>query len=63
MPPLTAYITTKEACDILRVDRATIGRWMDSGKLTPVHKLPGLTGAFLFRRSDVERIAKKRQSA
>lgn len=54
---LSAHLTTAEACEILAKDRATITRWVEAGKLTPAHKLPGRTGAFLFSRADVEKLA------
>lgn len=43
-----------EACDLLGIDRSTIARWVQLGKLKPAHKLPGLRGAFLFHRRDIE---------
>lgn len=42
-----------------RVDIRTIQRWATSGVLEPVAKIPGRTGAFLFRREDVEALAKE----
>ena len=49
-----------EAAEILGVDPATVSRWSDE-RLQPQHRrliialrMPGLTGAKLFRRSDVE---------
>lgn len=50
-------IVSAEACRILRVDRATLIRWVGAGKISASRKLPGRTGAFLFRRSDVEALA------
>jgi len=52
-----------EAAEILGVDPATVSRWSDE-RLQPEHRrltialrLPGQTGAKLFRRSDVEKLA------
>jgi predicted site-specific integrase-resolvase len=50
-------IGTTEAVDILKVDKATITRWVAAGKLTPVTKLPRKNGAFIFNRADVEALA------
>lgn len=50
-------LTTSEVCETLEVGTSTISRWVADGRLKPARKLPGLRGAFLFRRSDVEAIA------
>lgn len=50
-------ITIAEAVAIAGRDRSTIIRWIGTGKLTPVRKLPGRTGTYLLNRSEVERIA------
>ncbi|MDP9394382.1 MAG: helix-turn-helix domain-containing protein [Actinomycetota bacterium] len=42
------------ACDLLNIDRSTLSRWVSAGKLAPALRLPGATGAFLFKREDVE---------
>lgn len=47
-------IGTADVCALRGVNRSTVKRWVDSGRLTPAQKLPGKTGAMLFRRSDVE---------
>lgn len=48
-------ITTREASEILdKSIRATI-RLVETGKLTPLRKLPGLRGAYLFDQRAVER--------
>lgn len=58
--PQTDEVTTREALDILSLsDPSTIAKYVKRGKLTPSRKLPGRTGAFLFRRSDIERLAKE----
>ena len=52
----TRQVTTREASELLgKSIRATI-RLVETGKLTPVMKLPGLRGAYLFDRQAVERI-------
>lgn len=52
-------LVTAEAAEILGVDRATVARWAEKGKLKPIRKLPGRNGDFLFARDDV--IARKAQ--
>lgn len=47
-------ITAKEAARILRKTPRTVSRWADAGKLEHAHKLPGNTGARLFKLADVE---------
>ena len=47
-------ISSIEAAELLRVGRSTLTRWVQSGRLPEAMKLPGETGARLFRRSDVE---------
>lgn len=49
-----ALVSTSEAADLLQTTVATINRWAASGKLPVAMKLPGRTGAHLFRREDVE---------
>lgn len=47
-------IGAAEAARILGVDRSTVTRWAQSGRLTPQTKLPSVNGALLFARADVE---------
>lgn len=46
-----------EAEEILGIDRATVVRWAQSGKLRVAHRMSGETGAYLFHRADVEALA------
>lgn len=51
------YLTSAETCALLDdLDRSTLVRWVQAGKLKPAKKLPGLRGAYLFDRRDVEAI-------
>lgn len=50
-------IGTAEAANILDVNRRTVGRWVESGRLTPILKADGLRGPAFFRRSTVEKLA------
>ena len=56
-------IGSKDSCRILGIDKATLSRWVTAGQLTPVHKLPGRNGAYLFNRSDIEALATERATA
>ena len=47
-------IGAREACEIAGISRSTLTYWMLTGRLTPVHRLPGATGALLFLRAEVE---------
>ena len=46
-------IGTRDACEILGIDRATLTRRVAAGKVAS-HKLPGKTGAYLYSRADIE---------
>jgi len=60
---------TTEAAAELGLERSTISRWVQLGRLTPALKLPGLNGAMLFHRADIEGLreeateAKRRKTA
>lgn len=64
MPKADDLITTDEARQLLGYARhSSVTRLVESGQLTPIRKLPGLRGAFVFARRDVERLAAKRTKA
>ena len=48
-------LTSEEACAALGVDRSTLHRRVQRGDITPARKLPGLRGAYLFTRAEIER--------
>lgn len=50
-------IGSREAALLLGINRSTFTRWVKAGRLTPAHSLNGRTGALVFFRSDVERLA------
>ena len=56
MNPTDSLMTSAEVCDRLGIDRSTLSRWVASGRIAYVHKLPGKTGPFLFTRKEVERV-------
>jgi predicted site-specific integrase-resolvase len=51
-------IGATEACQLIGIDRSTLTRWMDRGKIVPAVRLPspGGRGALLFDRGDIERL-------
>jgi hypothetical protein len=49
-------INSRDACDEIGIDRSTLTRWVQLGKATPVMRLSGATGAYLFARDDVARL-------
>lgn len=46
--------STKEAAEALGVTRTHITRLVKAGQLTPAVKAPGLRGAFMFTKEEVE---------
>lgn len=50
----TELIGVAEAAEIIGRDKRTVHRMVARGELEPASKLPGLRGAFVFRRADVE---------
>ena len=63
MPKTPDLVGSAEACRILELlARSTLTRWAEDGTLTPIGKLPGKNGAFLFNRADVERLAVQRKA-
>jgi excisionase family DNA binding protein len=45
----------KDVAETLGVDRGTVVRWAQNGRLKAA-KLPGLTGSYVFDRTDVEKL-------
>jgi predicted site-specific integrase-resolvase len=61
-------LTAAEVAEMAGRHVFTVHRWASNGKLPVAQKLPGATGAYLFRRGDVEsllepRLSPKRRSA
>lgn len=54
--PYPELMSTAEVAAALDVDQATVNRWAREGDLPTAHKLPGPTGARLFRRDDVREL-------
>lgn len=59
-----AIVNTAEACALLGgIDRSTLKRWVDAGRVTPVRKLPGETGGYLFHRAEIDRLVAEQAEA
>jgi excisionase family DNA binding protein len=58
-----SLIGSAEACEILGIDRSTLTRWVDKGRILPVHKNPGQTGSYIFQRTEVERLKDQAKAA
>jgi len=48
-------MTTSQVVEEFQVSRRTVLRRIADGDLTPLMKLPGATGAYLFERAEIER--------
>lgn len=57
---MSDLLNTRQAAEILGESVSTVTRLANDGTLRVHVKAPGLRGAMLFRRSDVERLAAKR---
>ena len=62
MPSTDELIGSAEACEILGFSLATLTRRVKSGAIDAV-KLPGVTGAYVFTRAEVERVAAEQVKA
>lgn len=59
----TDEITARQAADLLGLKAvSSISRYVKAGTLTPSRQLPGDTGAFLFWRADIIRLAEKQRA-
>ena len=58
----TALIGTRQAAEILGVPRTTLASRLAAGTIAPAIKLPGRTGAYLFDRAYIERLANERRA-
>lgn len=54
MPNVDDLLTTAQVAKILNRAIPTVNKYATTGELPHAHKLPGLRGAYLFRREDVE---------
>lgn len=58
-PPDDDLVTTQQAAEIVGKHIRTIHRFVADGTLVPAVKVPGQTGAYLFRRADVTALPTK----
>ena len=56
-------MTAAEVAARFGVTARTINRWVHAGTLSPDQKLPTPTGAYLFRREDIEALAATKRGA
>lgn len=56
-------LTTAEVAKMTGKSVATINRWANSGVLPVAVQTPGLRGARLFRKSDVDKIKRREVTA
>mgnify|MGYP000016739153 CR=1 FL=1 len=52
-------LTVAEVAGMFDKNPSTILRWTRDGKLTPIAKLPGKTGAYLYDAKKIQRLASK----
>lgn len=52
-------VTSAAVCTELGIDRSTLTRWVQAGRIEPATKLPGLRGAYLFTRAEIDRLKAK----
>lgn len=57
MPKKPDLIGSAEAAELLGIDRGTLTRWVQAGRIDAYMELPGATGSRLFDRAVVQRLA------
>lgn len=60
MSKVDSLLTAAQVAEIRGVTPKTVHRWAEAGRLPIATKLPGLRGAYLFHRADVEALAAER---
>ncbi len=55
--PPSDLLTTGALAKAVGMERSTLVRWVQTGRVRPSSKLPGPTGAYLFSPSDAALIA------
>lgn len=56
-------IGSREAARLMGISVSHFNRHVQDGVVKPVHKLPGLRGAYVFNRADVEALAAREVTA
>lgn len=46
-------LATVQVCELIGIDRSTLSRYVQLGRITPAMRLPGRTGSMLFNPADV----------
>lgn len=59
--PMPVFLTSPQVAARLEVSLRTVHRLVADGRLTPVQRLPGPNGAFLFRPRDIDRFVTRRK--
>lgn len=54
--------TAKEAAEYLKVSSATISRWVKEGVITPLNAGYGFRPKYIFRKSSLDKIKKRRKN-
>jgi predicted site-specific integrase-resolvase len=54
-PKIPHLLGSAEVCERIGIDRSTLIRWIQLGRIAYVQKIPGPKGAYLFDRVEVER--------
>lgn len=57
------YRGSVEACERIGIDRSTLTRWVQLGRITYAQKMPGPRGVYLFTDEEIERVRAEYQSA
>ncbi len=57
---LVQFIGSTEVCKRLGIDRGTLTRWIQLGRITPAGKLPGPSGAYLWDPAYIDRFVAQR---
>lgn len=52
-------LSTAEAAEVIGVERSTLTRWVQLGRIAEAHKVDGPNGIRLFDADEVERAAKE----
>lgn len=61
--PNSPLVSSLEASEIMGMSRAAFNRRVRVGRVTPRHKVPGHTGAYLFDRAEIEGLAAAERAA
>jgi hypothetical protein len=56
-PQVAEFIGSTEVCKRLDIDRATLTRWIQLGRIKPSGKLPGVSGAYLWDPAYIDALA------